>query len=100
MYNTFLNRVSAERRVLSVVNERLPRNMQLTGLSQAAIERWRSVVGIGKTSSLSAILITVAELCQRLSDRSNETFMPIEKSDSEKIERCLLDLHRELQACL
>jgi DNA repair protein RadC len=100
MHNTFLNRVSAERRVLSVVNERLPRDKQLTGLSQAAIERWRSVVGIGKTSSLSARLITLAERCQRLSDRSNETFLPVEKLDSEKIEGCLLDLQRELEACL
>jgi hypothetical protein len=100
MKNTFLNRVSAERRVLSVVNGSLPRNQQLTGLSTAAISRWRAVVGLERTTSVNPILITVAEQCQRLSDRSNETFMPIEKEHSEKIEKQLVALQKELDRCL
>lgn len=100
MNNTFLNRVSAERRVLSVVNELLPSNQQLTGLSRAAISRWRAVVGLDRTSAASPILLAIAEQCQRLSDRSNETFMPIEKADNEKIEEYLVKLHRELEWCL
>ena len=97
MKNTFLNRVSAERRVLSVVNAFLPINKQLTGLSEPAISRWRAVVGHDRTSSVNQILVAVAEQCQRLSDRSNETFMPIEKADSEKIEIQLVVLRRELE---
>lgn len=100
MKNTFLNRVSAERRVLSVVNELVPSNQQLTGLSGAAISRWRAVVGLDRTSSVSPILLAVAEQCQRLSARSNETFMRIEEADSEKIEEHLVKLHRELERCL
>lgn len=100
MKNTFLNRVSAERRVLSVVNEPLSRNQQLTGLSSAAISRWRAVVGWDRTSSVNHILVAVAEQCQRLSDRSNETFMPIEIEDSEKIKKQLVVLQRELNRCL
>lgn len=100
MKNTFLNRVSAERRVLSVVNESLSRNQQLTGLSSTAISRWRAVVGWDRTSSVNHILVAVAEQCQRLSDRSNETFMPIGKADSEKIEKQLVVLQRELDRCL
>lgn len=100
MKNTFLNRVSAERRVLSVVNVLLPSNQQLTGLSGAAISRWRAIVGFDRTSSVNPILIAVAEQCQRLSDRSNETFMPIEKADTEKIEKHLVVLQKELERCL
>ncbi len=100
MTNTFLNRVSAERRVLAVVNAQLPSNQQLTGLSGAAISRWRAIVGLEKTSSANSILITLAEQCQRLSDRSNETFLPIEKADSENIEKQLVILKRELKCCL
>jgi len=100
MKNTFLNRVSAERRVLSVVNDFLPSAQQLTGLSGAAISRWRAIVGLDKTKSIGSILLVVAEQCQRLSDRSNETFMPIEKADSERIEEQLIKLHRELERCL
>jgi hypothetical protein len=100
MKNTFLNRVSAERRVLSVVNESLSRSQQLSGLSTAAISRWRAVVGLERTKSVSHILVAVAEQCQRLSDRSNETFMLIEEADSEKIEKQLVVLQRELDRCL
>lgn len=100
MENTFLNRVSAERRVLAVVNAQLQSNQQLTGLSEAAITRWRSILGIEKTSSMYPILVTLAEQCQRLSDRSNETFMPIEKSDSEKIDQQIVVLKNELERCM
>lgn len=100
MKNTFLCRVSAERLVLSMVNARLPGNQQLTGLSEAAIFRWRAVAGFDRTNSISPILLAVAEQCQLLSDRSNETFMPIEKANIEKIEEHLLKLHRELELCL
>lgn len=100
MKNTFLNRVSAERRVLSVVNASLTRNQQLTGLSSAAIFRWRTVVGLDRTNSINRILVAVAEQCQRLSDRSNETFRPIEKTDSEKLEKQLMLLKKEWEhAC-
>lgn len=100
MKNAFINRVSAERRVLSVVNESLSRSQQLTGLSTAAISRWRAIVGLERTGSVSHILFAVAEQCQRLSDRSNETFMPIEEADSEKIVKQLVVLQRELDRCL
>ena len=100
MTNTFLNRVSAERRVLSVVNERLARATQLTGLSNAAISRWRASVGHDRTTSINTILLAVAEQCQRLSDRSNETFLPIEQVEVDRIERQLVELKNELARCL
>lgn len=100
MTNTFLNRVSAERRVLSVVNAQLPSNQQLTGLSLAAISRWRAIIGLEKSSPLNPILVSLAEQCQRLSDRSNETFMPIEKEDSEKFDNQLALLKQELGRCI
>ena len=100
MTNTFLNRVSAERRVLSVVNRRLSRANQLTGLSRAAISRWRVSVGLDRTASINPILLSVAEQCQRLSDRSNETFHPIDPPEGETIERQLVELERELNRWL
>ncbi len=100
MTNTFLNRVTAERRVLSVVNAQLPSNYQLTGLSSAAIVRWRTIIGLEKTSTVYSILLDLAEHCQRLSDRSNETFMPIEKENSAKIESQLVILKQELDRCM
>ncbi len=99
MMNTFLNRVSAERRVLSVINERWPRAHQLTGLSSAAISRWRASVGHDRTASINPILLSVAEQCQRLSDRSNETFLPIEQLEVDSIERKLDELKSELKRC-
>ena len=100
MTNTFLNRVSAERRVLSVVNGRLSRAYQLTGLSRAAISRWRASVGLDRTASINPILLSVAEQCQRLSDRSNETFLPLEQLEVDSIERQLIELNKELERFL
>ncbi|MHB1494019.1 MAG: hypothetical protein ACYCUY_01025 [Acidithiobacillus sp.] len=100
MTNTFLNRVSAERRVLSVVNGRLSRAYQLTGLSRAAISRWRASVGLDRTASINPILLSVAEQCQRLSDRSNETFLPLEQLEVDRIERQLIELNKELERFL
>lgn len=86
MTNSFLNKVSAERRVLSVVNAKTPGKFQLTGLSSAAIDLWRRKVGTEKTSDVVAPLHALAELCQLLSNRSHETFKPIDPSLWERIE--------------
>ena len=100
MTNTFLNRVTAERRVLTVVNTQLSSDYQLTGLSSAAITRWRTIIGLEKTRTVYSILVNLAEHCQRLSDRSNETFMPIESENSAKIESQLIMLKQELGRCM
>lgn len=100
MTNTFLTRVSAERRVLAVVNEKMVRTNQLTGLSSAAISRWRTKIGFECTSTIYPILACVAELCQRLSDRSHETFLPLEAAHSEEIERQVSELRQRIAKCL
>lgn len=100
MTNTFLNRVSAERRVLSVVNGRFSRVDQLAGLSRAAIAKWCAGVGLERTVSIKPILLSLAEKCQRLSDRSNETFLQIEQYASASIERQLVELEGELERCM
>lgn len=100
MTNTFLNRVSAERRVLSVVNGRFSRADQLTGLSRAAIARWCANVGLERTVSIKPLLLSLSEKCQRLSDRSNETFLQIEQHAGASIERQLVELEGELERCM
>jgi hypothetical protein len=99
MKNTFLNRVSAERKVLEVVNTLFPGNLQLAGLSQAALLRWESVAGQSRVANVLPILMDLAERCQRLSDRSNETFMPVEKEQANKIADQLEVLALELSKC-
>ena len=92
MTNSFLNKVSAERSVLSVVNARTSGRHQLTGLSSAAIDLWRRKVGSEITTDVVKPLIALADLCQLLSDRSHETFQPIDASLTQKIEShiCIL----------
>lgn len=80
MNNSFINRVSAERRALAVINEKMPYSKQLTGLSRPAIHEWRTRVGFEHTKDISLKIIKVAELCQSLSDRSHETFFPVDAS--------------------
>lgn len=86
MTNSFLNKVTVERRVLAVVNARTAGSRQLMGLSSAAIDLWRRKVGSDVTADVITPLIVLADLCKLLSDRSHETFQPIDSSLSEKIE--------------
>lgn len=99
MKNTFLNRVSAERKVLKAVNSVFSGNQQLAGLSHAALLRWESVVGQSRVADILPLLMVLAEQCQRLSDRSNETFVPVEKEQAVKISEQLEVLTLELRKC-
>lgn len=99
MTNTFLNRVSAERRVLTTVNRCFSGVEELTGLSRAAILRWQTAVGFHAESQVVPLLFDLAEQCQRLSDRSNETFLPLEGAQAKKTEEQLGELKQELQRC-
>jgi hypothetical protein len=79
--NTFLNKVQAERRVLSTINSYTPGKLQLRGLSSNAITNWASANNIGFESHLIATITGLGDLCGSLSDRSNESFnrIPIER---------------------
>lgn len=99
MTNTFLNRVSAERRVLTTVNRCFSGVVELTGLSRAAILRWQTAMGFHSENRVVPLLFTLSEHCQRLSDRSNETFLPLEEAQGKKIEEQLGELKQELQRC-
>lgn len=85
MTNTFLNKVQAERRVLNLVNPHTPRERQLAGLSESAINDWQRRQGLVDTAAVVTVLRELAIACQSLSDRSHETFRPIERSASELI---------------
>ena len=97
--NTFLNRVSSERMVLKAVNGTFSGTEQLAGLSEAALFRWQSVVGQERVALILPLLISLAEKCQRLSDRSNETFVPVEEAQVTEIEEQLQLLKRMLNQC-
>lgn len=85
MTNTFLNKVAAERIVLSIVNARTRGARQLTGLSSAAIQSWSQRLGAVNSNAITGNLLVLAELCQCLSDRSHETFQPLDPSLEHKI---------------
>jgi len=72
--NTFANKVAAERAVLRIVNRHTPGSRQLAGLSWVAIETWQQTIGLAASDPLVAELKELSDLCQRLSDRSHETF--------------------------
>lgn len=100
MANSFLNKVSAERRVLSVVNARFQGSEQLAGLSRSAIDLWQRTVGTRASDDVVAKLMVLAELCQSLSDRSHESFKPLNRAVEERLEAELLALKtavRQLQ---
>jgi hypothetical protein len=94
MSNSFVNKVSVERKIISAINTCTPGARQLTGLSSAAIEVWRRNAGTEATEEIVERLTALAELCQRLSDRSHETFQPVDSCLAENIEIGLTSLRR------
>lgn len=40
MTNTFINKVSAERKILTIVNTKISYGTELTGLTKYAIDAW------------------------------------------------------------
>ena len=92
MANSFINKVSAERRVLSIVNSRFRGREQLAGLSKSAIELWQRTVGTQASSHVVAPLLELAELCQSLSDRSHESFKPLNPKVEQALEVALTSL--------
>lgn len=75
--NTFLSKVVAERAALAVVNSRYSGKRQLSGLSFAAIEQWRSKVSLPSTDPAVQVLVRLSTVAQTLSNRSNESFAPL-----------------------
>jgi hypothetical protein len=70
MKNTFLNKVMAERAVLSIVNNYTSGGKQLSGLSWIAIDAWQRANGSVGTNPVINELKEISDLCQRLSDPS------------------------------
>jgi hypothetical protein len=95
MINTFIRKITAERKVLSVINAVTPGTQQLTGLSSAAIESWRKRAVIYEADQVSRRLIRIAALCQLLSDRSHESFQSLDPALMEKIDAELEELKEE-----
>lgn len=93
MPNSFLNKVSAERRVLSVINARFRGDKQLAGLSKSAIDLWQRKVGAQATDEVIETLIALADVCQSLSDRNHESFRPLNPEVEERLETALIALN-------
>jgi hypothetical protein len=94
MSNTFLSKVAAERAALAVVNRRYPGSSQLPGLSETAIEQWRVKVSLPSAHRLVQTLLKLGEVAQTLSNKSNESFMPL----STGVKAALDQLMEELAA--
>ena len=93
MANSFLNKVSAERRVLSIVNARFRGSEQLPGLSGPAIDLWKRKIADRASDEVIEILLVLSELCQTLSDRSHESFKPLNPAVEKSLEDALMALN-------
>lgn len=98
MKNTFQNKVTAERAVLKVVNRYTSGDKQLGGLSWVAIDAWQLASGAVATSAVVRELKEISDLCQRLSDRSHETFESLDDSVAGTIDLRVRALDQKLSA--
>jgi len=79
--NSFVRKVEAERSILTEVNIYTKGKGQLTGLSSSAIDNWCLFHNVELNGEVSNTLRNLSDLCNSLSDRSNESFVniPIER---------------------
>jgi hypothetical protein len=92
MTNSFLNKVSAEREIISYVNQTTKGRLQLTGLSTLAISSWHEKNSSMVSSEVVLCLLSLSDLCQRLSDRSHETFEALDEALQDSIAKKIMDL--------
>ncbi|WDG75469.1 hypothetical protein [Pseudomonas chlororaphis] len=98
MKNTFINKVSVEREVLRSVNFYTRGARQLAGLSWSAIDAWQRAVSMPGIESLVRELKELSDLCQRLSDRSHETFEPLDPTLYQTLQSRIAQLNEHLRS--
>ena len=98
MKNTFINKVAAERAVLRIVNAHTSGTRQLSGLSWTDIDRWHRSSSFMGDQVLVDELRAISDLCQRLSDRSHETFSPLDPAVNTIIDSRIEVLARLLES--
>lgn len=92
MTNTFISKVLAERQVLEIVNRAYSGELQLPGLSSSALESWRGKVALPANHPLVESLVALGMLTQTLSNRSNESFTPLDPNAEPEIRRMIAEL--------
>ena len=85
MSKKFLNKVTAERAVLSALNGQYPELNQLEGLTSIAIRSWYVKNNIFDTDKRVITLLALSDLCHKMSDRSQESFESIDESVMDEI---------------
>jgi hypothetical protein len=94
----FNNRVSAQRRVLELVNSRAWEGEQLFGLSSKAIERWVSVNRLDARSQLVLLVTSASEKLFFLANKSQEQITEEYRSISQEFASIARALAAELAA--
>lgn len=98
MSNTFLSKVAVERTVLAVINRSFSGHRQLSGLSLPAIEQWRSKVALPAGHPLLRNLERLGELAQTLSNKSNESFTPLNADVKATLDHLIEQLAAQVKA--
>ena len=87
-----MSKVVAERAALAVINRRYSGNRQLSGLSSASIEQWRSKVSLPATHRVVQLLVKLGEVAQTLSNKSNESFTPLTTEVKAMLDKLIQEL--------
>jgi len=78
--NPFLDKVSLERRVLTLLNSKHPARMKLAGLTRAAINEWVSSNGRTISEHVISQVINLSTITNSLADLSGNVDCDAERS--------------------
>ena len=87
MSKKFLNKVTAERTVLSAINNHYVDYEALQGLTKISIKSWIQNNKIEPHDARINLLFRISDLCQTMSDRSQESFESIDSKVMDKVNK-------------
>lgn len=70
--NEFLNRITAQRQVINIVNQEKKLSFPLVGLSLKSIERWKKENSISDNAEISKVINLIASKLFFLANKSQE----------------------------
>lgn len=93
----FLNRITAQRKVINIINEESGLHFPLVGLSEKALERWRRENSIMEDSEIIKILYLISSKLFFLANKSQEQITNEYRLLSKTINDLILHLKENIQ---
>lgn len=93
----FLNRITAQRKVINIVNKKTNNSFPLVGLSSKSLDRWKTENSIPEESELIKVLYLISSKLFFLGNKSQEQITKEYKLLSENVSNLIVHLQENIK---